>query len=86
MGSSPTLVALVRQIEKLIAIGSSLGIIIKRPMLELLAIAKDTLLDLTTDGEVLMLRPVRTDHRQRVQAAAQHLNEVHDATLKRLAE
>lgn len=73
-------------LKKLTTIGNSLGIIIERPILELLAIDKDTPLDLTTDGEVLILRPVRRDHRQRVQAAAHRLMEVHDATLKRLAD
>jgi antitoxin component of MazEF toxin-antitoxin module len=73
-------------LKKLTTIGNSLGIIIERPILELLAIDKDTPLDVTTDGDVLILRPVREDHRQRVQAAAHRLMEVHDATLKRLAD
>jgi antitoxin component of MazEF toxin-antitoxin module len=73
-------------LKKLTTIGNSLGIIIERPILELLAIDKETPLDMTTDGEVLILRPVRGDHRQRVQAAAHHLMDVHDATLKRLAD
>ena len=47
-------------IKKLTAIGNSLGIIIERPILELLAIEKDTLLEVTTDGTALILRPVRT--------------------------
>jgi len=73
-------------LKKLTTIGNSLGIIIERPILELLAIDKETPLDMTTDGEVLILRPVRGDHRQLVQAAAHHLMDVHDATLKRLAD
>lgn len=73
-------------LKKLTTIGNSLGIIIERPILELLAIDKETPLDMTTDGEVLILRPVRGDHRQRVQAAAHHLMDVHDVTLKRLAD
>ncbi len=73
-------------LKKLTTIGNSLGIIVERPILELLGIDKDTPLDLTTDGEALILRPIRVDHHQRVQAAAQHLMEVHDATFKRLAE
>ena len=73
-------------LKKLTTIGNSLGIIIERPILDLLAIDKDTPLELTTDGEVLILRPVRADHRQRVQTSARHLMEVHDATFKRLAE
>lgn len=73
-------------ITKLTAIGNSLGLIIERPILELLAIEKDTQLDVTTDGEVLIIRPVRDDHSTLVRAAAQRMMDVHDATLKRLAE
>jgi len=73
-------------LKKLTTIGNSLGIIIERPILELLAIDKETPLEMTTDGEVLILRPVRGDHRQRVQAAVHHLMDVHDATFKRLAD
>lgn len=73
-------------LKKLTTIGNSLGIIIERPILDLLAIDKETPLEMTTDGEVLILRPVRGDHRQRVQVAAHHLMDVHDATFKRLAD
>ena len=57
-------------IKKLAAIGNSLGIIIERPILELLAIEKDTLLEVTTDGTALILRPVRTGDPARGPAAA----------------
>jgi antitoxin MazE len=73
-------------IKKLTTIGNSLGLIIEQPILELLAIEQDTPLEMTTDGEVLIIRPVRTDHHTRVQAMAQRLMDVHDATLKRLAD
>jgi len=73
-------------IKKLTAIGHSLGLIIERPILDLLAIDKDTPLEITTDGEALVIRPIRTDHRTRVQTMAQRLMDVHDDTLKRLAD
>ncbi len=73
-------------LKKLTAIGNSLGIIIERPILELLAIDKETPLEVTTDGEALIIRPARGDHHRRVQAAAHQLMDVHDATLKRLAD
>ena len=73
-------------IKKLTAIGNSLGLIIERSILELLVLEKDTPLDVTTDGEVLIIRPVRDDHPTQVRAAAQRMMDVHDATLKRLAE
>ncbi|MBM3226495.1 MAG: AbrB/MazE/SpoVT family DNA-binding domain-containing protein [Candidatus Tectomicrobia bacterium] len=73
-------------LKKLTPIGNSLGIIIEWPILELLGIDKDTPLDLTTDGEALLLRPARADHRQRIQRVARHLMDTHDVTCKRLAE
>lgn len=73
-------------LTKLTAIGNNLGLIIERPILERLAMDQETPLEITTDGETLIIRPVRTEHHQRVQAAAHRLMEVHDATFKRLAE
>jgi len=40
----------------------------------------------TTDGEALIIRPARGDHHRWVQAAAHQLMDVHDATLKHLAD
>ncbi len=73
-------------IKKLTAIGNSLGLIIERPILELLHIDKDTVLDMTTDGEALVIRPVREDHRAQVRQAAQRMMDTHDTTLKKLSE
>lgn len=42
--------------KKLSKIGNSLGIIIEKPILELLRIDKDTVLDVSTDGEALIIR------------------------------
>ena len=41
-------------IKKLIPIGNSLGLIIEKPILELLDIDKDTPLEVKTDGEALI--------------------------------
>jgi antitoxin component of MazEF toxin-antitoxin module len=46
-------------IKKLTTIGHSLGIILDRPVLDLLNISRDTELIVTTDGDALILRPVR---------------------------
>lgn len=45
-------------IKKLSAVGNSLGLVIERPILDLLKITKDTLLEVTTDGVGLVIRPV----------------------------
>ncbi len=73
-------------IKKLTAIGNSLGLIIERPILELLHIDKDTVLEMTTDGEALVIRPVREAHRAQVREAAQRMMDTHDTTLKKLSE
>ena len=40
-------------VKKLSAVGNSLGLIIDRPILELLDITRDTPLEVRTDGEAL---------------------------------
>lgn len=46
-------------VKKLSTVGNGLGLIIERPILDLLDISKDTPLEITTDGEALIIRPVR---------------------------
>jgi len=46
-------------IKKLTPIGNSLGLIIDRPILDLLDIDRDTELEITTDGTTLVIQPVR---------------------------
>lgn len=72
--------------KTLSAIGNSLGLIIERPILDLLNIDKDTKLEVKTDGEALIIRPVREARRSRVQRATERLMDQHDDTLQKLAE
>jgi len=72
--------------KTLSAIGNSLGLIIERPILDLLNIDKDTKLEVRTDGEALIIRPVRKGRRARVKEATEHLMDSHDDTLQKLAE
>ncbi len=72
--------------KKLIAIGNSLGLIIERPILDLLDIDRDTVLEVKTDGDGLIIRPLRENHVRRVQKSMQKMIEVHDKTLAKLAE
>lgn len=67
--------------KKLKSIGNSLGLIIERPILELLNIDRDTELEVTTDGDGLHIRPIRD-----IKASASRMMEAHDETLKKLAE
>lgn len=76
--------------KNLSVIGNSLGLVIEKPILELLNITRDTELEVTTDGKRLIVEPVREvrakGHRGRVGAATQRVMKNHDRTLRRLAE
>ncbi len=72
--------------KKLSAIGNSLGIVIEKPILELLDITRDTELDMRTDGDRLIIEPVRKSRRQRVKAALDRAMVGHDESLRKLAK
>ena len=73
-------------IKRLTAVGNSLGLIIERPILELLDIDKDTPLEVRTDGEALIIRPQRKNRSARLKAAAERLMDSHDETMRDLAK
>jgi antitoxin component of MazEF toxin-antitoxin module len=73
-------------IKKLSAIGNSLGLIIERPILELLDIDKDTELEVKTDGEALVIRPAKLTKKARIRASTKKMMAVHDETLRKLAK
>jgi antitoxin MazE len=76
--------------KNLSVIGNSLGLVIEKPILELLNITRDTELEVTTDGSRLIIEPVREaetkGRRTRVGAATKRVMKNHDRTLRRLAE
>jgi antitoxin MazE len=74
-----------RMRKKLSPIGNSLGVVIERPILELLAIRRDTELEMTTDGDRLILTPVRTARRRRINGAARRVMDANDTTFRKLA-
>ena len=73
-------------IKRLTAVGNSLGLIIERPILELLDIDKDTPLEVRTDGEALIIRPQRKNRSARLKAAAKRMMDAHDETMRKLAK
>jgi antitoxin MazE len=73
-------------IKTLRPIGNSLGLIIDRAILELLKIDRDTPLEIRTDGESLIIRPVHGDHSARVRESAMRMMETHHETLEKLAK
>lgn len=73
-------------VKKLSAVGNSLGLVIDRPILELLDITKDTPLEIRTDGEALIIRPVRKAATlDRALTAADELMDAHDETYRKVA-
>ena len=74
-------------IKKLSKHGNSLALVIDRSILELLGIDEKTSLELSTDGESLVVAPVRDKkRRQKFQQALTASNERYGKALKRLAE
>lgn len=74
--------------KRLRAIGNSAGIIIDKPILELLKITQETELDLSTDGERLIITPIRTPtgKRARLKKAQSRVLRSHDETFRKLAK
>ena len=72
--------------KRLSAIGNSLGLVIERPILELLHIDRDTELDVSTDGQSLIITPVQEQRRAKVLAAAKRVMDAHDKTFRKLAK
>ena len=73
--------------KNLITIGNSLGIIIEKPILDLLGISKETQLEIITDGHRLIIEPVgRPDRAAKIRTATARIMKNHDKTLRELAK
>jgi antitoxin component of MazEF toxin-antitoxin module len=72
--------------KKLSAVGNSLGLVIEKPILELLNIDRDTELEMTTDGERLIVVPVRGPRKKRIADMHGKVMKQHDATFRKLAK
>ena len=74
-------------IKKLSKHGNSLALVIDRPILDLLGIDEGTSLDICTDGQALVIVPVRDEkRRERFEDALASTNRRYGKALKRLAE
>ena len=74
-------------IKRLTKHGNSLALVIEKPILELLGADADTQFEVTTDGQALVLSPVK--NRQRLKdfnAALDKVNARYPKALKKLAE
>jgi antitoxin MazE len=73
--------------KKLTKHGNSLALVIDRGVLDLLNIDDSTPLDISTDGDVLIVAPVRSEARRAAfKSALEKSNKRYGRLLKRLAE
>lgn len=74
-------------IKKLTRHGNSLALVIDRSILDLLKIEADIPLDISTDGQVLIISPVRDMERQKkFKKALESTNQRYGNALKNLAD
>ena len=67
--------------------GNSLALVIERPVLELLGVDADTSFEVTTDGQALILTPIRdSKRRDAFKDGLESVNSRYSNTLKKLAE
>lgn len=67
--------------------GNSLALVIEKPVLELLGADAETPFDVTTDGQVLILSPVKdVGRREAFRSALDKVNTRYPKALKKLAE
>lgn len=72
--------------KNLTHIGNSLGLVIEKPILELLDITQETDLEMTTDGKRLIIEPVRHSRKRRIVDAAKRAMDAHENTFRRIAK
>jgi antitoxin MazE len=72
--------------KHLITIGSSLGLIIDKPILDLLRITPETELEMETDGNALTLRPIRVATHRKAMRTYRRVAQQHRRSLRKLAK
>ena len=67
--------------------GNSLALVIEKPILDLLGAGAQTTFEVTTDGQALVLTPIRDEKaRAKFEAALDNANRKYAKALKKLAE
>jgi antitoxin MazE len=74
--------------KRLQAVGNSSGVIIDKPILELLRITSETELEVSTDGERLIITPLRpaAARKRKLARAQQRTIAAHERTFRKLAK
>ena len=74
-------------IKKLTRHGNSLALVMERGVLDILNIDAETPLDISTDGEVLIISPIRDEkRRKKCEDGVRKTNRKYGRALKRLAD
>jgi antitoxin MazE len=74
-------------IKTLTRTGNSLALVLDKPLLEATGIDADTKLEVSTDGDVIIISPIRSKQRTaRLRRILAELDEEHAGAFKRLAE
>jgi antitoxin MazE len=74
-------------VKKLTRTGNSLALVLDKPLLEQLGIDENTTLEISTNGDVLVVTPVRDRARQRkLKKALEEMDQQYGGVFKRLAE
>jgi antitoxin component of MazEF toxin-antitoxin module len=67
--------------------GNSMALVIEKPILELIGAQPETIFDITTDGNSLILTPVKTKAQsKKILAEAEKIKQKYYDVLKKLAE
>jgi antitoxin MazE len=73
-------------VKRLTRTGNSLALVIDRPLLDATGIDADTPLDISTNGDVIVISPVRGQNRQaRFRAAVDTIHQDYAGVFRRLA-
>lgn len=74
-------------IKKMVQHGNSSALIIDKPIMELLHIDDDTLLEISTDGSNIIISPVHDSERiNKLNKSLDKINKKHKTTLQKLAQ
>jgi antitoxin component of MazEF toxin-antitoxin module len=74
-------------VKRLTRTGNSLALILDKPLLEQAGIDETTEVEISTDGDVIVISPVRTKKRAaRLRTALEEINERYAGVFKRLSE
>jgi antitoxin component of MazEF toxin-antitoxin module len=73
--------------KRLTKTGNSLALVLDRPLLEAAGIDAETPLEVSTNGDVIVITPVRTKKRAaKLHSALEEINALYAGVFKKLAE